>query len=110
MLLTIELPEGIPAPKFKLFDRLEHKGQTVSVVSMTYEAPWSPTFGGWFYQVDPIFPLWQDAGFPDRDDGEFIPEHALSAPKKAPKGHGKGKGLTKVSEVLPDVVDAITAA
>lgn len=110
MLLTIELPDGIKPPKFKLFERLEHEGKTMTVVSIGYYVPWSPTDAGWYYVMDPMFHLWQDAGCPDYDDTMEVPEHALKRPRKTRKAKGKAEGLTKVSEVLPEVVEAITAA
>lgn len=110
MLITIELPEEIEAPKFKLFERVEHGGRSCSVVSMRYEQPWLSGLGGWQYELCPMFPLWQDAGCPDYEDGEFVRESELKRPKKARKSKGKGEGLTSVSEILPEIAEAVTAA
>ena len=110
MLITIELPEGIEKPKFKLFERVEHDGRVCSVVSMRYDQPWLPGSGGWQYELCPMFPLWQDAGCPDYEDGEFVREGELKRPRKPRKSKGKAQGLTRVSDVLPEVTEAIVAA
>lgn len=110
MLFTIELPENIPAPKYKMFEGLNRNGQEVAVVGISYALPWFQSFGGWHYQVDPMVPIWMDAGCPDQSDWESIPEEDLELISKAKKSRSKRGGPAKVAEVLPEVVDKLNAA
>ena len=110
MLFTIDLPENIPAPKYKMFERLTHNGQEVAVVGISYALPWLSGFGGWHYQVDPMVPVWMDAGCPDQTDWEVIPEEDLEPLPKARKNRSKQATPTKVDEVLPEVADKLNAA
>lgn len=122
MLLKIELPDGIEPPKFKLFERVIHDGRENAVVGIHYTLPWLQGVGGWEYELDPIFPLWQDAGCPDYGDGEYIREDELKRPRKASKAKtdsgpasansaiASKNGLTHISEVLPAATQVLGVA
>jgi hypothetical protein len=77
MVITIEVPESVCPPKFKLFDRVIHEGKETIVTGMAWYGPWSPLIPGWQYELDEVFNLWSHAGYPQVEDGEMVPENEL---------------------------------
>jgi hypothetical protein len=86
--LAIDLPESVPAPKFKLFDRVKVKSrnQKAVVTSMRYISLFTAVVNrfdgwGWNYEVDYHFgePVEQALGLNDGESVEEVDENDLQA-------------------------------